>query len=116
MFVPYADPKDPRKKASQKRHYDGNRQMYLDRNSRRREEFLRVMREAKAVPCADCGGRYPYYVMDLDHRPDEIKRFNVSSSHLIGSMKALLAEIAKCDVVCANCHRERTYQRTVAAQ
>jgi hypothetical protein len=68
--------------------------------------------EAKNRPCADCGVQYPHYVMDLDHRPGTTKKagFNVLVKH--GASRALLAaEIAKCDVVCANCHRIRTYQR-----
>lgn len=65
-----------------------------------------IIREAKAVPCADCGQRYPYYVMDFDHREDKV--IIVSKLPERGSVAKLLAEIAKCDVVCANCHRERT--------
>jgi hypothetical protein len=47
--------------------------------------------------------------MDFDHVRGE-KQSNVAS--LVGmsaSEERLRAEIAKCDVVCANCHRERTY-------
>ncbi len=35
---------------------------------RLREETRVIVREAKSVPCADCGVKYPYYVMDFDHR------------------------------------------------
>ena len=63
----------------------------------------------KMAPCADCGGTFDPVCMDFDHRPGVTKRFNVST---IGrhSRSTLLAEIAKCDVVCSNCHRLRTYR------
>ena len=65
--------------------------------------------EAKAVPCVDCGGTFPPECMDFDHVRGE-KLFGLAQ----GSGKAIesvLAEIAKCDVICANCHRTRTRQR-----
>lgn len=59
--------------------------------------------------------------MQLDHRGDKI--FTVSSILSSGPMKGierrditldmLVAEIAKCDVVCANCHAARTYRQNV---
>lgn len=67
--------------------------------------------EVKSVPCMDCGLRYPYYVMDLDHREGEEKLANPSDLVNCLSWKKMKAEVAKCDVVCSNCHRERTYQR-----
>ena len=77
----------------------------------------RLVRAAKKQPCADCGVEYPYYVMDLDHRPGTAKRANFSVLVKRGASEdVLLNELAKCDVVCANCHRERTYQRKVARQ
>jgi hypothetical protein len=48
--------------------------------------------------------------MDFDHRRNEKKKFLLSQIHN-ATKKKILAEIAKCDVVCANCHRERTFQR-----
>lgn len=65
---------------------------------------------AKARPCADCGNRYPPYVMDLDHVRGK-KIANVSAMTVSFSFARILIEIAKCDVVCANCHRERTAKR-----
>lgn len=66
-----------------------------------------VIEQAKDAPCMDCGQRYPHYVMDFDHRDPTEKLFSVGRGR---GLKALLAEIAKCDLVCANCHRVRTWQ------
>jgi hypothetical protein len=63
----------------------------------------------KEVPCLDCGIQYPTYVMDYDHRGD--KKFGIAKAAACKNMSELLVEIAKCDVVCANCHRERSHQR-----
>ena len=50
--------------------------------------------------------------MELDHRDDTIKEAAVADLVSKGCTDArLLEEIEKCDVVCANCHRMRTYQR-----
>lgn len=73
---------------------------------------LKAVDKIKEVPCLDCKQSFPPYVMDFDHRPDEVKSFTVSegiSRNL--SMKKIMIEIAKCDAICANCHRIRTYQR-----
>src|SRR3954469_2486289 len=65
-----------------------------------------IMRAAKNVPCADCGGRFPPCVMDFDHvRGDKL--FHIGSYGEACAPQKLKAEIAKCEVVCANCHRIR---------
>lgn len=71
--------------------------------------WLRHIKEA--TPCSDCGRSFPYYVMHFDHRPDEVKLFNLSSARL-HRRSDVEAEVAKCDVVCANCHHIRTWQRS----
>jgi len=60
------------------------------------------------VPCADCGGVYPVFVMHWDHLPGFEKKGDVSA--MVGSRTrvAILEEIAKCELVCANCHVLRT--------
>ena len=98
-----------RKKA--KEHYDANRAYYLAKAGRQRGKLKALIREAKSKPCCDCQMQYPYYVMDFDHR--EGKEFNIGGSHSYMSFKAILREIAKCDVVCSNSHRERSYQRRI---
>jgi hypothetical protein len=73
----------------------------------------RVVREAKAGrPCADCRIAYPHYVLDFDHRPGEEKTANINVLAKRGAaVSALRQEMAKCDIVCANCHRKRTWRR-----
>ena len=61
----------------------------------------------KSRPCLDCGGKYPWYVMEFDHvRGKKKHKINQGLGRL-----TLQKEIAKCDVVCANCHSIRTYKR-----
>lgn len=80
----------------------------LAKNAAHRASLREIVREKKSVPCADCDRSFPHYVMDFDHQYD--KKFNIGSSVSSGlPMKSLLEEIDKCEVVCANCHRERTH-------
>ncbi|MEA2682454.1 MAG: hypothetical protein QOK05_782 [Chloroflexota bacterium] len=98
-------------------HYRAHRAYYLakarlrnDRQLDRNKELLRVLKD---VPCADCQVRYPRWVMEFDHRESD-KLFNVSTNLRGRSRAMLLAEVAKCEVVCANCHRDRSFRRILA--
>lgn len=77
-----------------------------------KEKVRKMVLDAKNKPCADCMVIYPYYVMDLDHVRGS-KKFNLSqaTSHR-RALTSVQEEIQKCDAVCSNCHRERTYCRT----
>lgn len=79
----------------------------LKRRASRRE----LINNAKNIPCADCGIKYPPYIMDFDHRDPDQKSFGIGESLVSKRPEVLLAEIAKCDVVCSNCHRERTHSK-----
>jgi hypothetical protein len=62
-----------------------------------------------ASGCADCGIKN-HIVLDFDHLRD--KKYNISRMIHDGfSWKAIKKEIEKCEIVCANCHRIRTYNR-----
>jgi hypothetical protein len=100
-----------KQREAKQRWYDGNKQVYLDRNRIRAAENSARLRELKNVPCTDCGQRFPSCAMDFDHRDGSDKLANVSSALKRWSWPRLLAEIAKCDIICANCHRIRTAQR-----
>jgi hypothetical protein len=74
-----------------------------------------IVDAAKARPCADCGRSFPAVAMDFDHIRGE-KIATVSQLVRGGATKAAVeAEIAKCGLVCANCHRVRTTTRLAGA-
>jgi hypothetical protein len=58
----------------------------------------------------DCGYNAHPEALDFDHRDPAQKASMVSRIKTL-SLESLMAEIAKCDVVCANCHRVRTHAR-----
>jgi len=99
-----------------KSHYETNKGSYngrrLKHQRQRRQDGYKITNSAKDRPCVDCGVKYPTYVMQFDHRDPTTKNFTIAT-HVRngGSLKALIAEIEKCDVVCANCHAERTHQQ-----
>lgn len=95
--------------ATRRAHYHNNPQPYKDRARARTKELRLLVEKAKDVACLDCGVKYPSFVMDFDHVRGE-KVMNISAMVTRGfSVKKLLEEIDKCDVVCANCHRLRTF-------
>lgn len=105
---------DCHKQYTQK-HYAKNKAAYLlkaqNRNKVVQAGLKAFIDDAKSHPCADCGNRYPPYVMDFDHVRGK-KLMAVSRLRVVsGTLGKLQAEIAKCEVVCSNCHRIRTHQR-----
>lgn len=82
---------------------------------RRRADLRARLRQLKdETPCVDCGVQYRYWIMQFDHLGDKERAI----ADLISagwSWKRILAEIAKCDAVCANCHAGRTHARLVAS-
>ena len=73
------------------------------------DKFNKEYREHKNQPCTDCGVSYPYYVMEFDHLRDKVS--NVSDLARKGCRTKYLEEKEKCELVCANCHKERTHKR-----
>jgi hypothetical protein len=63
--------------------------------------------------CEDCGRAITvdnYFAFDLDHENPAEKAFTISSKYKHVSHDALRAEIAKFRLLCAYCHRLRTYR------
>lgn len=84
------------------------RQYHRDAYAARREFINRF----KMKPCLDCGKQYNPWVMDFDHRPGEKKVEKLSALYFLrNNQETIKEEIGKCDLVCSNCHRERTHRR-----
>lgn len=96
-------------------HYEANKEEYKSRsaasNIRSRKRNARYIQDIKAkTPCNDCGKKYPYYVMQFDH----IYEKNGAVANLARasvSIARIQREIDGCEIVCANCHAERTWSR-----
>ena len=79
------------------------------------KNFIDTYKEEKG--CQDCRdegypGMHPYYVLDADHVRGE-KANNVSQMYRTNTVEETMAELAKCDIVCANHHRIRTHKRRI---
>lgn len=81
-----------------------------DRSQRAYNRAQAFIRSAKSSPCVDCCQQYPYYVMEFDHVRGE-KKWEIARRRT-AAIETLAQEIAKCDVVCSNCHRVRSYLQT----
>ena len=115
--MPRKDPEARREyqREYQRQWYQKNRAVHLARvtrvNQRVREALKKYVDQLKEQPCADCGGQFPAFIMDFDHvrgiKFADISRFRCGRL----AWAKLQAEVEKCEVVCANCHRVRTQLR-----
>ena len=86
-----------------------------ERRVRHKAEIRSWIQQLKSdMPCADCKLQWPYYVMHFDHLGDD-KEMEINEAVNRGWSRARIQlEIDKCELVCANCHAIRTYQRAQA--
>jgi len=98
--------KEKQKKA-QHESYLRLKDIYRENNRRRRKELKEWFAEiTKDDVCLFCGESCKI-CLDYHHRNPEEKVANVST--LLANMrsrKMILAELAKCDCMCSNCHRK----------
>lgn len=109
--MPYRDPE--KQKAAQKMWYERNREVIGKKDLAKKTKIRQFLDNYKCENsvCVDCDTSYPPHILDFDHLRD--KEFNLKdASAKKVSMETLLAEIDKCEIVCSNCHRHRTYMRS----
>lgn len=111
-----ADGKQSRCKSCFQEWYAANRveaRAEIDKRRQRvrAEVQQRLIRHLIDHPCVDCG-EADVRVLDFDHRQGVDKRFNIAQMMTGGHRwQSVEAEISKCDVRCANCHRRITSER-----
>ena len=100
-------------KEYRREHYLNNKEKYKEKAKRHSVGYIDKNKKwiytyLSRNPCTDCGFS-DMRALEFDHLRD--KEYNVCQmySH---SLKAIKKEIAKCEVVCANCHRIRTGMRS----
>jgi len=100
---------------SSKLHYEKHKSLYLKKAkennkiaSERNKEYIKQY--LSTHPCVDCGNNNPI-VLEFDHIYGT-KKHNISDlTRSAYSLETIQAEIDKCQVRCANCHRIVTYNR-----
>lgn len=88
-----------------------SKRAYACRQKTEKREWVNAYKLQKG--CIDCGYNAHPAALEFDHLPEYGPR-QITVSKLataFTSIKALLVEIAKCEVVCANCHNIRTENR-----
>lgn len=77
-------------------------------NKRTNRQTNKFIVQLKNKSCVYCKQKYNPWQMDFDHRGDK----NKNIAHMIGySVKKIMEEVKKCSVVCALCHRKKTFEQ-----
>lgn len=63
-----------------------------------------------AVGCESCGYNLHDVALDFDHIVPEDKCFSIGQGLTKRTLKEIVTEIRKCRVLCANCHRIKSYR------
>ena len=99
-------------------YYAENRVRQLELAKKRKVRYIEqrkiFINKLKNKPCFDCHKRYPSWMMDFDHLDPKEKISSISSLTFqnMAKLDKIIEEIKKCDLVCSNCHRNRTYKRS----
>lgn len=88
------------------------RRLYVAAKGKERRAALRKIKLSEG--CMDCGYKENAWALHFDHVLGE-KRTDVTSMCSSTSWSRLMDEVAKCDVVCANCHEIRTHGRRIGS-
>jgi hypothetical protein len=99
-YAPSSDPQTRRLRRRRRRT-----QSFLRYQRKRRRERKTALIEERGGRCEDCGYSFCIAAFEFHHRDPRTKDFGIGN--FTGSTERLRQEAAKCDLLCANCHRIR---------
>ena len=79
---------------------------YMKKYYHKKKSFITKYKEG--LECQQCGEAHPV-CLDFHHRNPEEKKFGIGDAIVAKGIEQLIDEIAKCDVLCSNCHRKLHY-------
>ena|ERR1035437_178062 len=85
-----------------RKYYENNKKDYPARN-KKKKDLLRLLINNSKKRCIICGETER---VCLDHHHLGDKKFVLANGHNTGSIRKVKEEIAKCIILCANCHRK----------
>jgi hypothetical protein len=111
--MPYKNPE--KQAAASKRHYEANKEKVKLRSKKRNRKQLSINKKyvdkvKSESGCVDCG-ETNHIVLDFDHVNGNKYKSVSAMVHEYYSVNAIQKEIDKCEVRCANCHRQVTHER-----
>ena len=95
-------------RAYRRKHYHRNKKQYYDRNEKQQNALRKFVRLFKKKSVCKLCGEKDSRCLDFHHKNPEKKESAISRIiHYGWSIEHLKKEIAKCVVICANCHRKK---------
>ncbi len=111
--MPFKDPEKHRayQREYKRRWYKENKGKHISYVLNREVGMETWFRHYKqTLRCEVCGENHPA-CLDFHHHDPSQKKFSVSAKRDHPSLKQLQEEIAKCQVLCTNCHRKEHYRQ-----
>jgi len=107
--MPYKDPE--KRRECRRRWYANNKESEKAHINRRKNEIRNWFIDYKSkLKCSKCREDHPA-TLDFHHKNSKEKEFNVTFMSYFGySIERIKKEIAKCIILCANCHRKLHYE------
>lgn len=87
------------------------KQCTLRQTIERQQTFKKICVEYKGGACEKCGYNKCIAALDFHHKNEKQKDFSISRARHRTLNQTLKNELDKCQLLCANCHREVHYEK-----
>ena len=104
------------KKEYIRKHYQANKEKYVKSSVESMRKTREWFRDYKSnLKCSKCSETHPA-CLDFHHIDPSEKDMEVSRIIDMNNKKRIMDEVAKCVVLCSNCHRKLHYQNKEIAK